>query len=107
METSVLIQFVPDLHLIKREGSELGQIQGTIFNIRIRESIGKNNKDLAEVIKNRRVKDIHETIMHSSISPTSLARLMPEDYTADVEAGTSLVECLREIEERRSKHGVS
>ena len=33
-----------------------------------------------------------------------LARLMPREIHADVNAGTSLVECLREIEERRAKH---
>ena len=29
---------------------------------------------------------------------------MPREIHADVSAGTSLVECLREIEERRAKH---
>jgi len=33
-----------------------------------------------------------------------LAKLMPREIHADVNAGTSLVECLREIEERRAKH---
>ena len=32
-----------------------------------------------------------------------LARLMPREIHADVNAGTSLVECLREIEEREAK----
>ena len=40
---------------------------------------------------------IHATIMHSSISSTCLARLMPREIHADVNAETSLVECLREI----------
>ena len=47
---------------------------------------------------------IHETIMHSSISSTSLARLMPREIHADVNARFTLVECLREIEEREAKH---
>ena len=34
-----------------------------------------------------------------------LARLMPREVHADVSAGNSLVECLREIEEREAKHG--
>jgi hypothetical protein len=33
-----------------------------------------------------------------------LARLMPREIHADINAGTSLVECLRKIEERRAKH---
>ena len=33
-----------------------------------------------------------------------LARLMPREIHTDVNAGYSLVECLREIEERRAKH---
>ena len=33
-----------------------------------------------------------------------LARLMPREIHADVNAGYSLVECLREIEVRRAKH---
>ena len=33
-----------------------------------------------------------------------LARLMPREIDADVNAGTSLVECLRKMEERRAKH---
>ena len=33
-----------------------------------------------------------------------LARLMPREIHADVNAGYSLVECLREMEERRAKH---
>tara|TARA_Y100001936_G_scaffold29354_1_gene27527 strand:+ start:1576 stop:1686 length:111 start_codon:yes stop_codon:yes gene_type:complete len=32
-----------------------------------------------------------------------LARLMPREIHADVNAGYSLVECLREIEEREAK----
>ena len=32
-----------------------------------------------------------------------LARLMPREIHADVNAGTSLVECLRKMEERRAK----
>jgi hypothetical protein len=32
-----------------------------------------------------------------------LARLMPREIYADVSAGTSLVECLREIDEREAK----
>jgi hypothetical protein len=32
-----------------------------------------------------------------------LARLMPREIHADVNAGTSIVECLREIEEREAK----
>ena len=47
---------------------------------------------------------IHATIMHSSISSTSLARLMPREIHADMNAETSLVECNREIEEREAKH---
>ena len=47
---------------------------------------------------------IHDTIMHSSISSTSLARLMPREIHADVNTGVSLVECLREIDEREAKH---
>jgi len=47
---------------------------------------------------------IHETIMHSSISSTSLARLMPREIHADVNAGFTLVECNREIDEREAKH---
>jgi hypothetical protein len=31
-----------------------------------------------------------------------LARLMPREVHADVSSGTSLVECLREIEEREA-----
>jgi hypothetical protein len=46
---------------------------------------------------------INETIMHSSISSTSLARLMPREIHADVNAGTSLVECNREIDEREAQ----
>ena len=33
-----------------------------------------------------------------------LARLMPREIHADVSAGTSLVECLREIEERSANY---
>ena len=33
-----------------------------------------------------------------------LARLMPREIHADVNAGYSLVECLREMEKRRAKH---
>jgi hypothetical protein len=33
-----------------------------------------------------------------------LARLMPREVHTDVNAGTRLVEYLREIEERRAKH---
>ena len=33
-----------------------------------------------------------------------LARLMPREIHADVNAGFTLVECLREIEERRAKY---
>jgi len=33
-----------------------------------------------------------------------LARLMPREIHAGVNAGYSLVECLREMEERRAKH---
>jgi hypothetical protein len=33
-----------------------------------------------------------------------LARLMPREIHAVVNAGTSIVECLRDIEERRAKH---
>ena len=33
-----------------------------------------------------------------------LARLMPRDIHVDVNVGTSLVECLRKIEERMAKH---
>jgi hypothetical protein len=33
-----------------------------------------------------------------------LARLMPRETHADVNAGYSLVECNREIEKRRAKH---
>jgi hypothetical protein len=33
-----------------------------------------------------------------------LARLIPREIYAGVNAGTSLVECLREIDERESKH---
>ena len=33
-----------------------------------------------------------------------LARLMPREIHADVNAGYSLVECLREMEEREAKH---
>jgi hypothetical protein len=33
-----------------------------------------------------------------------LARLMPREIHADVNAGVSLIDCLREIEERRAKH---
>ena len=47
---------------------------------------------------------IHDTIMHSSISSTSLARLMPREIHADVNTGVSLVECLRVIEVREDKH---
>lgn len=65
----------PGLHLVKREGSELWQIQGTIFNIRIRESTGTNNKDAAEVIKNRRVKDIHDELIHGKRSQVVFAKL--------------------------------
>ena len=32
------------------------------------------------------------------------ARLTSREIHADVNAGTSLVECLREIDERRAKH---
>ena len=32
-----------------------------------------------------------------------LARLMPREIHADVNAGTSLIECLREIDEREAK----
>ena len=46
---------------------------------------------------------IHETIMHSSISSTSLARLMPREIHANVNTGVSLVECLREIDEREAQ----
>ena len=42
--------------------------------------------------------------MHSSISSTSLARLMPREIHADVNAGFTLVECLQEIDEREAKH---
>ena len=34
-----------------------------------------------------------------------VARLMPREIHADVNAGYSLVECLREMEERRAKIG--
>ena len=47
---------------------------------------------------------IHETIMHSSTSSTSLARLMPREIHADVNTVDSLVECLQEIDEREAKH---
>ena len=47
---------------------------------------------------------IHETIMHSSISSTSLARIVPREIHADVNTGVSLVECLHEIDEREAKH---
>ena len=47
---------------------------------------------------------IHKTIMHSSISSTSLARLMPREIHADVNTEVSLVECLRVIEVREDKH---
>ena len=47
---------------------------------------------------------IHETIMHSSISSTSLARLMPREIHADVNARFPLVECNREIDEQEAKH---
>ena len=33
-----------------------------------------------------------------------LARLMPREIHADVNAGSTLVECLRKIKERRAKH---
>ena len=33
-----------------------------------------------------------------------LARLMPREIHADVNAGFTLVECLRELDERRAKH---
>ena len=33
-----------------------------------------------------------------------LARLMPREIHADVNAGSTLVECLRKIKERRTKH---
>ena len=33
-----------------------------------------------------------------------LARLMPREIHADVNAGYSLVECLREIDEREAKY---
>ncbi len=33
-----------------------------------------------------------------------LAKLLPREVHADVNAGYSLVECLREMEERRAKH---
>ena len=46
---------------------------------------------------------IHDTIMHSSISSTSLARLMPREIHADVNAGYSLVECNQEIDEREAQ----
>ena len=46
---------------------------------------------------------IHATIMHSSTSSTSLARLMPREIHANVNTGVSLVECLREIDEREAK----
>ena len=42
--------------------------------------------------------------MHSSISSTSLARLMPREIHADVNSGVILVKYLREIEEREAKH---
>ena len=41
--------------------------------------------------------------MHSSISSTCLARLMPREIHADVNAGYSLVEGLREIDEREAQ----
>ena len=47
---------------------------------------------------------IHDTIMHSSISSTSLARIVPREIHADVNTGVSLVECLHEIDEREAKH---
>ena len=34
-----------------------------------------------------------------------LARLMPREIHADVNAGYSLIECLREMEERRARWG--
>jgi len=46
---------------------------------------------------------IHATIMHSSISSTSLARIMPKEIHADVNAGFTLVECNREIDEREAQ----
>jgi hypothetical protein len=39
------------------------------------------------------------TFVCEPISPTSLARLMPREIHAHVNAGTSLVEYLREIDE--------
>jgi hypothetical protein len=33
-----------------------------------------------------------------------VAKLLPREVHADVNAGYSLVECLREMEERRAKH---
>ena len=33
-----------------------------------------------------------------------LAMIMPREIHANVNAGVSLVECLREIDERRAKH---
>jgi hypothetical protein len=35
-----------------------------------------------------------------------LSRLMPREINDDVNAGTSLVECLRDLEERRAKNEV-
>ena len=40
--------------------------------------------------------------MHSSISSTCLASLMPREIHANVNAGYSLVEGLREIDEREA-----
>ena len=48
---------------------------------------------------------IHDTIMHSSISSTSLARLMPREIHAYVNTGVSLVECLRELDDREAQAG--
>jgi hypothetical protein len=45
----------------------------------------------------------HETIMHSSISSTSLARIMPREIHADMNAGFTLVKCNREIDEREAQ----
>ena len=47
---------------------------------------------------------IHDTIMHSSISSTSLARLMLREIHADMNAGLTLVEYMRKMEERMAKH---
>ena len=46
-----------------------------IFNIRIRESTGTDNKDAAEVIKNRLVKKIHDELIHGKRSQVVFAVL--------------------------------